>query len=239
LLDFEKLNRYQHIRYETLNSISKVYEIEGSLGQKCFKELIKENNFNEPESWANFRFMSELGLINGLSCCYQSTPEGLELFSVWEKEKFIKDKFNEISNLKPQPRGKELEKLTARIAEFSGWKQEENVMTSYEQIDVVIHQNLVFYLIECKWEKDKIEAGDIDKLFGKLSRRAGTNGILISMSGFSKGCVEAVKAFTNQKLILLFGKEDMKEIIKNPNSFDTLLNEKQKELVMRRSVIWK
>jgi hypothetical protein len=48
-----------------------------------------------------------------------------------------------------------------------------------------------------------------------------------------------VKAFTNQKLILLFGKEDMKEIIKNPNSFDTLLNEKQKELVMRRSVIWK
>ncbi len=59
------------------------------------------------------------------------------------------------------------------------------------------------------------------------------------MSGFSKGSVDCVKDSTNQKLILLFGKEDVKQIISNPNSFEELFNEKHKELVVRRKVIWK
>lgn len=123
--------------------------------------------------------------------------------------------------------------------EFTGWNQEANVMTSYEQIDVVIHRNREFYLIECKWEKDPIEAGEIDKLFGKLRRRIGTNGFLMSMSGFTSGAIENVEDSTSDKLILLFGKEDIEEIIANPNSFDSLFNEKCEELVMRRKAIYK
>jgi hypothetical protein len=49
------------------------------------------------------------------------------------------------------------------------------------------------------------------------------------MSGFTKGCIECVRDFTNQKLILLFGKEDIEKIIAYPSSFESILNEKYKE----------
>lgn len=217
-------------------------EIEGFNARLAYNELCEKYQGNESDCSHNLDFLKEMNFIKDESSnTYKITDLGVKKFKDWERKKYFIDEFEKLSNLTnltPQQRGRELEKLIANVLEFAGWRQEANVTTAYEQIDVVIHKNREFYLIECKWEGNPIEADVVDKLFGKLSRRAGTNGILVSMSGFTKGCIDCVKDFTNQKLILLFGKGDVEQIISNPHSFDELLNEKIKELVMRRKVIW-
>lgn len=164
---------------------------------------------------------------------------GLEQFEKWHTKQSLVDDYNRISELKPQARGTELQKLIAQALESSGWQQEESVKTFYEEIDVVIHKNRESYLIECKWEKKPIQPIAINHLLSKLNKRADTKGIVISMSGFTKGAVKNVEDSATQKLVLLFGEEDVKKIVSNPDSFETLLNEKHRELVSRRKAVWK
>ncbi len=240
IISAERIQRNGEIRYKILELGFNMYETHH------YDESVHINdikNFNSNELNCNADFLKDRELIYFDSTnTFHIKPSGIKQFQIWQKQKYFQDEFRELSELNqmtPQQRGKRLETLIAEVSEFVGWEQEPNVQTSYEQIDVVINKNREYYLIECKWEKDPSEAEVIDKLFGKLSRRAGTNGILMSMSGFSKGSVECVKDFTNQKLILLFGKKDIEQIISNPDSFEKLFNEKYKELVMRRNVIWK
>lgn len=105
-------------------------------------------------------------------------------------------------------------------------------------MDVVIHKKREFYLIECKWEKKPIESKVVNELFGKLSKRTLTNGILFSMSGFTLGADKNVESLTGTKAILLFGEKDLKKLIINPSSFEDLLNEKFTALISQRKVVF-
>jgi hypothetical protein len=106
-------------------------------------------------------------------------------------------------------------------------------------MDVVIHKNRDYFLIECKWEKDPIEAGVVRELYGKLGNRIGVQGVVISMSGFTKGAVQQAEDYAGSRVILLFGPEDIKQIIYRRASFDTFLNDKYQHLVTRRKILYK
>jgi Restriction endonuclease len=237
----ETLQKMKNVRYKILQALYELCIAEGIHADLGYDEFYKKSEIDEIDCSRNFDFLREMKLVtDDSSNSFKITEEGLKQFEILQKHKFFKDEFEKLSKLvemTPQQRGKKLEFLLAEIIEFAGWNQKE-IKTSYEQIDIVIHKNREFYLIECKWEKTPSEAEVVDKLFGKLSRRAGTNGIIMSMAGFSKGSVDCVKDFTNQKLILLFGKKDIEQIVSNPNSFEELFNNKYKELVMRREVNW-
>ena len=242
LISPETLQKMRNPRYAILQALYELRIIKGIHADLGYNEFCEKHEIDEIICSRNFDFLREIDFIEDVSnSSFKITELGLEKFEDLKKQKHFQDAFEKLSKLvemTPQQRGKKLEFLLAEIIEFAGWNQKE-IKTSYEQIDIVIHKNREFYLIECKWEKNPSEAEVVDKLFGKLSRRAGTNGIIMSMSGFSKGSVDCVKDFTNQKLILLFGKKDIEQIVSNPNSFEELFNEKYKELVMRRNVIWK
>jgi len=62
-------------------------------------------------------------------------------------------------------------------------------------MDVMIHKGRDFFGIECKWEKKPIQAGVIRELFGKLGNRIDVKGIIVSMSGFSKGAIVEVQGY--------------------------------------------
>ncbi|MDQ3040983.1 MAG: restriction endonuclease [Acidobacteriota bacterium] len=238
LVEAERIQYHQSLRHKILSFLFQLYESKGYSECIHLLELTKKLEADIDEIAKEHQLLGEIGLVKNHHPSI--SREGIEYWNEHLLLESFKNEFSDLTNLKditPQQRGKKLEFLMAKVLEFSGWRQEPNVETSYEQIDVVIHKNREFYLIECKWEKDPSEAEVIDKLFGKLSRRAGTGGILISMSGFTKGSVDCVKDFTNQKLILLFGKEDIEQIISNPKSFEELFNNKYKELVMRRNVV--
>lgn len=240
LVDSDKVKKYQDFRYQILEALSEVYKRDGKYGEVCIDDLVSPEIADRIEYHLNIDFLKGFGLLNDVTIgCYQSTPEGRKQFEIWHKGKSISEDFDRVSHLAPQQRGRDFQKLIAKAIEFAGWQQSESVKTSYEEIDVIIYQNREFYLIECKWENEKSAPSDINHLFGKLNQRADTNGIFMSMSGFTSGAVENVENLTNQKLILLFGKEDIEKVLLDPDSFDDLLNEKYNELVMKRKAIWK
>jgi hypothetical protein len=187
----------------------------------------------------NFLFLKELNLITGDSGrYYRITGSGTRNLEKWRGQFRFQTEYDRISKLAPQARGREFEKLVTEIIKFAGWEAEHDVQTSFEQMDVVIHKEREFYLIECKWEKKPIESGVVNELFGKLSKRTLTNGILFSMSGFSSGVDKNVESLTGKKAILLFGEKDIKKLILNPSSFEDLLNEKFTVLISQRKVVF-
>ena len=240
LVDADKVLYHRELRRKILSFLFQLHESKGR-SEIHITQLAAELNIDMNRLDEEYRVLTSLGYAKHPNPSI--SREGIEYWKEQLLLKSLKSEFFDLENLQninPQQRGRELERLISEVLEFAGFHAEANVTTSYEQIDVAIHRIREFYyLIECKWEKKPIEADVVDKLFGKLSRRATTYGILMSMSGFTKGCVDCVKDFTSQKLILLFGKSDIEEIIAFPNSFDSLLNEKHKELVLRRNVVWK
>ena len=148
----------------------------------------------------------------------------------------ISEEFERISNMLPQPRGRALQKLLARIIGHHGWGQDEGVRTSNEEMDVIVFREREYYLLESKWEKDPIEADVIRELFGKLGNRIDVRGIVVSMSGFTGGAVKQVEDYTGQRIILLFGASGTKAMIYGQATFNELLNEKYKELITKRKV---
>lgn len=187
----------------------------------------------------NFDFLREHYLITSDSGrWYRITDSGLRNLEKWRSQFRFQTEYDRISKLAAQTRGVEFEKLITEIVEFAGWEAEHNVQTSFEQMDAVIHKEREFYLMECKWEKKPIESAVVNELFGKLSKRTLTNGILFSMSGFTSGVDKNVESLTGSKAILLFGEKDLKKLISNPANFEALLNEKFTALISQRKVIF-
>jgi hypothetical protein len=164
------------------------------------------------------------------------TYQGLSAVEDYRKNKGIADEFEVISEMSPQPRGRALQKLIAKVIEQHGWGQEESVRTSNEEMDVILFRDREYYLLECKWEKDRVEASVIRELFGKLTNRIDVRGIVVSMSGFTEGAVKQVEDYIGHRIILLFGGEDVRALCYGQARFEDLLNAKYKQLVTKRKV---
>ena len=161
--------------------------------------------------------------------------EGVE---EWQKKSNLVDELAGVAQLDERNRARYLEKLFAASGEHHGWSQEEGVRTSNEEMDVILYKDREYYLVECKWEKDPAEAGVIRELHGKLSNRAGVRGIVVAMTGFTKGAKEQTETYANSHLILLFGPEDTRALVNSEIQFEELLNEKYKQLVTRRNAVF-
>lgn len=187
----------------------------------------------------NLRALSDLGFTEyaGMNSA-KITYSGLDEIADWHKRRGFASEFEQISQMGPQPRGRALQKLLARVVEESGWLQEEGARTSHEEMDVVLHRDREYYLAECKWEKEPIEAAVVRELFGKLGNRIGVQGLIMSMSGFSSGCVQQAEDYAGAKVILLFGPTDIQAVVRASESFDSLLNHKYRELITRREAVW-
>ena len=187
----------------------------------------------------NLYLLHDAGLIEkSTTALFRITDLGRDNLERWQQHQQIADEYERISQLSPQIRGKELEKLFSKVISIAGWKADLDVQTGYEQIDVVVHKSREFYLVECKWEKNPIEASVVSELIGKLSKRVLTNGILLSISGFTSGAVSNAQDSTAFKTVLLFGKKDLEGLIADPFSFEILLTEKYNSLISKRKVIY-
>jgi hypothetical protein len=170
---------------------------------------------------------------------FRISDKGLDAVAEWRRKKAIVQEFDDLSNMKPQARGRTFQKLLARQLGQEGWYQEEGARTSNEEIDIILHKDNSYYLIECKWEKKPIETKVIRDLFGKLSHRTEVKGIVVSMSGFTAGALEAAHDFRGQATLLLFGPEDIRSVFSFESTFTSLLEHKLKEFVIRRKVVFK
>lgn len=143
------------------------------------------------------------------------------------------------TSFSPQERGHELEKLIEVISGSDGWESDRQVRGSGEEQDLVLHREREYYLVECKWLRDPVEAGVVREFAGRVEARAGVGGVAMSMSGFSAGAVEWARGKQSTCILLLFGPEDVESLVKQRRKFTELLSEKVHAVVMRRQVVWK
>lgn len=189
--------------------------------------------------FSNLQVLEGMGFvkING-PFSYRITSYGRDEANKLRKRNQVAEEFEDISNLSPQARGRTFQKFLAKVIEQSGWSQEEGTKTSNEEMDVIVFRDREYYLIECKWEKDAIEASVIRELHGKLVNRIDVRGIVVSMSGFSAGAKKQAEDYVSTKLILLFGPADIASLISQSGTFDDLLNRKYHQLVTKRVAIF-
>lgn len=236
----EEVERHQMARTEILAHLADLYDREGVSAEFHHSEICDASGLGMEIVLLNLSFLTDVGyVVDTSSCSYRITHPGLEAVRKWRQRKALGEELERIEALAPQPRGRALQKLLAKAIEQFGWLQEEGVRTSHEEMDVIIYRDREYYLVECKWVADPVEAAVVRELKGKLDNRVDVRGIVLSMSGFSAGAVEQVAEYAGQRVILLFGPEDVRALCSQESSFDELLNEKYKALVTRKQVVWR
>lgn len=226
----------QGARSDFIVELAKHREIKGAMSTLDYRSVCSRSGIDKATVEKNLLLLCDLGYIeSGALGTFKITQLGLSAVADWQSQNQIADEFKRISGMEPRSRGRALNKLLAQAIQEDGWISEDGVKTKHEEMDVVVHKHREYYVIECKWQKDPIEAGVIRELHGKLSNRAGVNGILASMSGFTKGAVDQVLAFAAGKPILLFGAKDIHAITHSEASFEQLLGDKYDCLVSQRS----
>jgi len=235
----EMAQRNNQIRTVILDELAKAYENGGITASIHIEKLSKSAESDEYLTAYNLQVLDELGYVEPFTMgSYKITHHALDTVDEWRKLSKLVDEFEKISSMKPQQRGREFQKIIAQAIDRDGWRQDEGVRTSHEEMDVLINKGREYYLIECKWEKEPIQSSIVRELYGKLSNRVGVQGIIVSMSGFTSGAIDQAKDYANDRLLLFFGKQDSERLIQGVENFDELLTLKYQKLVSVREIIF-
>ena len=226
------------VRKLIMDVFVKTYEDDGIWAEEYIDSLVRKTGQDEYSIAQNIRILEDYSHIESTGGGYKITHHGLDKMEELRKKNLVSAEYKQIREMNPQARGRALQKLFAKIVEQYGWLQEEGVRTSHEEMDVIIYCEREYYLVECKWEKDSIEADVIRELYGKLGNRIAVHGIVVSMSGFTTGAVKQAEDYAGQKVILLFGLGDIDNMITGQANFGELLNTKYKELITHKKVVF-
>lgn len=240
LASLERVQENKDCRTLLFEALAKLYDEEGPYARSHYTMLARDQSLDENLSMKNLHVLRVLGYLEEPALgCYKLSHKGLATFEDYENRRGIVDEFESVRELQPHARGRALQKLLARVFEYQGWPQLEGLRTSNEEIDIIVNKGREYYFIECKWEKCPVQTEVVDKLVGKLVRRPDVKGIVASMSGFTKGIVEAVKSHANTRVILLFGSEDLMALIHGRVTLEALIDEKYREFVTRQTVLFR
>jgi hypothetical protein len=142
------------------------------------------------------------------------------------------------SSATPQRRGMEFQHLLGRLAEHSGFQTSEGVKNPGEELDLVLHYQDRFYLVECRWTKTPIEAKAMRDFRGKLRKRPAVEGLFASMSGFADGAQREANDEMNERLVLLLGPQDIRALFTFTAELAQMIAEKRQEAIMHRRAVW-
>ncbi|MBM3942461.1 MAG: restriction endonuclease [SAR202 cluster bacterium] len=239
LVQSDIIQKNSRLRTAALDVIATDYEESFSRVGLHIEMLAQKTGFTTQDLADNLLILDKLGYVDHVGGgLFKITSLGLEAVTDLRKRREFAQEFERISTLNPQPRGRALQKLLAHVIEYQGWHQQEGVRTSNEEIDVILAHERDYFLVECKWEKDPVEASVVRELHGKLSNRSTVQGIIFSMSGFTEGAKTQVEDYANSRVICLFGPNDIKALIYSNSGFDSMLNTKDNQIITRRSVAW-
>lgn len=229
----------QRLRTDILDALATLYSDRGRLAGLHITQIASQTGVDGGRLAWNLHVLQALGYVETPTGSTRITQMGLNAVSEWRDRVALAEQFEQIAQQSPHVRGISLQGLFGKIVSQQGWSQEESVRTSNEEIDLIVYREREYFLVECKWLKESVESSVIGGLYAKLHKRAGVRGIVVSMSGFTSGALEAVREYTDDHLIFLFGSEDIHSLIFGDQKFDDLLNEKFKELVMHKRVVFK
>lgn len=126
-------------------------------------------------------------------------------------------------------RGYQFERLLTEILSADDLDPRTSYKASGEQIDGSFFLDGSVFLLEAKWQKDKIPASTLYQFRGKVDGKlVGTIGIFLSMSGYSKDAVDALTLGKSLNLVL-FDKSDIDAAINRDLGFRAVLKRKLRQ----------
>jgi hypothetical protein len=109
------------------------------------------------------------------------------------------------NGITPQQRGSELNHLLARVLCLYSLSARASQNSELGEIDVSFAMDGNRFILEAKWQKDRIDLAPISFLATRARQRlSGTLGIFVSMSGFTADALNQVGRTGEQNSILLF-----------------------------------
>ncbi len=135
-------------------------------------------------------------------------------------------------------RGPMFERLVKRLLARAGFSVVLNPGTARpRQTDLLASYKGDIYLVETKWQKDRVDVGDIDNLRARLSRTpSDVIGVFISMSGYGDEAVREVEG-RRERAILLVTSEEVRGVASGEVGLRTLLRRKKEHLLVTGEVL--
>jgi len=126
-----------------------------------------------------------------------------------------------------QQRGYALERIIRHLLAAEGLQPKlTNIRPTGEEIDGSFVFNECTFLFEAKWRKDPVPASDFYAFKGKVDGKlVGTIGVFVSMTGFARDAVDALK-FGKEINLILFNGSDFKLIANGKMTFVDALRAK-------------
>jgi hypothetical protein len=171
---------------------------------------------------------------------WRITTRGRDFVKELRKKRSRLAEFNKLKaqiGVTPQVRGHRLEDLLKEIIEDEGWNAEKRVRQLGMEFDIIFNRDYSYFMTSCKWEKEPIEADDLDQLVMRAQEMNCNAGILVSMSGFTDGCIVRARAKRPIQQVVLFGPEDLERVFLNEKRFTDLLDEKIRELKHKSAML--
>jgi len=88
------------------------------------------------------------------------------------------------------------------------------------------------YRAEISWDKKPNDRTEIGKLVERLQRTQGARGLLVSMSGFTKGVYEEMHRRKSEHVIFLMNKCEFRQILRGEKRFESWIEEKELEFYL-------
>lgn len=156
-----------------------------------------------------------------------------------DKLEELKNKFFEIAvNKNAQQRGYQFEKLLNELFLLYDLDPKASFKITGEQIDGAFTFDQQDYLIEAKWQKVAVNAGDLYKFGGKISGKLkNTLGLFISLEGFSSECTETNSTVT--KSMILMDGQDLMQVLEGRIKLHDLIYIKRRHASQTGEIYYK
>lgn len=140
----------------------------------------------------------------------------------------LKSKLIEISLLQPQARGYAYEAFLKDLFEVNALTPRASFRLVGEQIDGSFELEGETYLLEAKWQGQKIGAADLRSFNAKVEDKAAwSRGLFVSESGFSK---EGLTAFGRGKRVVCMDGLDLYDMLDRQLSFADVMQRKVRRI---------
>lgn len=195
LQETSNFNDFSHLKY---------WDKKGDLKKRAQEAVIKLRN----QTKGYFDLIEELKKTEEKRNINSERVKQTISFS--EKLDALKRHFFEIATATDaQKRGFQLEKLLNEMFHLFDLDPKASFKITGEQIDGSFTFDNQDYILEVKWQKQPVNAGDLYKFGGKISGKLkNTLGLFISLDGYSKECTETGSPIV-KSMILMDGQDLM------------------------------
>lgn len=189
-----------------------------------YRKLCGERPWERPTVDTDGRFFSIIDRIRGVdNAATTNHPPPVRAYD-YEKISQLRDELIALGQYAPQPRGYAFEAWLKKLFNAFHLEARSPFRNHGEQIDgsfVLGHET---YLLEAKWQDQRVGAAELHTFEGKLHQKASwTRGLFVSNSGFTS---EGLHAFGRGKRLVCMDGFDLYEMLERKIPLNHVLEQK-------------